>query len=147
MDTETRVKLAIYDTIARTGRAPTAPEVATALALSPDDVAAAFASLHARRLLVPEPGDATRIRMAPPFSGVETAFRVRSGGVTYYANCVWDALGVAAALGRDATIDARDGHSGQPMTLEVVNGAPVDTPCVVHFAVPAARWWADIVYT
>src|SRR5690348_3778039 len=139
MDIETRVKLEIYDTIARSGRAPTVPDVAAALALSPDDVAAAFASLHARRLLVPEPGDASRIRMAPPFSGVETAFRVRSGGVSYYANCVWDALGIAAALGRDATIGARDGHTEEPMTLEVRNGAPVDTACVAHFAVPAAR--------
>jgi len=37
--------------------------------------------------------------MAPPFSGVETAFPAEVQGRRYYANCVWDALGVPAALG------------------------------------------------
>jgi len=147
MDLDDTVKLEIYGTLARTGVAPTTFEVAHALALSPDEVSAAFGRLHQRRLLVPEPGDASRIRMAPPFSGIETPFRVRAGGTTYFANCVWDALGIPAALHRDAIVDARDGQTGEPMTLEVRNGAPVPAPCVVHFAVPAARWWTDIVYT
>ena len=42
-------------------------------------VAAAFDRLHRRRLLVPEPGTPSQIRMAPPFSGVETSFRVTTG--------------------------------------------------------------------
>jgi len=147
MDLDDAVKLEIYGTLAGTGKAPTASDVARALAIPSDDVAAAFARLHQRRLLVPEPGDPSRIRMAPPFSGVETAFRVRSGGVLYHANCVWDAFGIATALRRDAIIDAEDGHTGEPMTLEVRGGKPVATPCVIHFAVPAARWWTDIVYT
>ena len=147
MDLDDTVKLEIYGTLARTGAAPTAPEVATTLALPLEEVMAAFARLHERRLLVPEPGDPARIRMAPPFSGIETPFRVRSGGTVYYANCVWDALGIPAALRRDALVDARDGHSGGRMTLEIWNGVPVETPCVIHFAVPAARWWTDIVYT
>jgi len=33
------------------------------------------------------------------------------------------------------------------MTFEIKNGQPVPQPCVFHFAVPAARWWEDIVYT
>ena len=97
MTLDDAVKLEIYGRLAGTGTAPTAQEVATALALSQDEVTAAFARLHQRRLLVPEPGDAGRIRMAPPFSGIETTFRVRSGGIVYHANCVWDALGIPAA--------------------------------------------------
>ena len=147
MDLDDIVKLEIYGTLAGTGNAPTASEVARAVALPLDDVAAAFARLHQRRLLVPEPGDPARIRMAPPFSGIETAFRVRAGDTTYHANCVWDALGIPAALHRDAIVDARDGQTGESMTLEIRGGAPVGTPCVIHFAVPAARWWTDIVYT
>src|SRR5262245_26351362 len=131
MDLDDTVKLEIYGTLARTGSAPTTGDVARALALPLDDVAAAFARLQQGRLLVPEPGDASRIRMAPPFSGVETAFRVRSGGTTYFANCVWDALGIAAALHRDVVVDARDGHTAEPMTLEVRDGAPVPAPCVI----------------
>jgi hypothetical protein len=147
MSLDDTVKLAVYGRLAETGKAPTAQEVAAALALKPDEVAGAFARLHQRRLLVPEPGDPSRIRMAPPFSGIATPFEVRSDGVLYHANCIWDALGIPAALHRDAVIDARDGHTGEPMALEVLGGRPVSRPCVIHFAVPAARWWTDIVYT
>ena len=147
MDFDTTVKLAIYETVARTARTPTAREVAAALDAAPADVVAAFQRLHGQRLLGPEPGDPSRIRMAPPFSGVETGFRVRIQDRLYHANCVWDALGIAAALHRDAHIEAFDGHTMEPMALEVKDARPVPATGVAHFAVPAARWWADVIHT
>jgi Alkylmercury lyase len=147
MDFDTTVKLNIYKTIARTTHAPTSSDVATALSTSPEEVEAAFERLREKRLLVPEPGDGSRIRMAPPFSGVETAFRVVVEDKAYYANCVWDALGIAAALHTDAVIDASDGQTGEPILLEVRNREPVPQSCMIHFAVPASHWWDDIVYT
>jgi hypothetical protein len=147
MDFDTSVKLSLYEAIARTTRAPASAEVAAALSASPEEVEAAFERLHQKRLLVPEPGDPSRIRMAPPFSGVETPFRVKVQDKVYYANCAWDALGIPAALHADAIIEAADGHSGEAMRLEVRNGQPVSQPCAIHFAVPAARWWHDIIYT
>jgi hypothetical protein len=147
MDFDTAVKMNIYRTIAETAQAPTTTEVATALGVPVADVQAAFDRLHKKRLLVPEPGDPTRIRMAPPFSGVETPFHVKSGGKAYYANCAWDALGVAAALHQDALIEATDGFSGEALILEVREEKPMPGSCVAHFAVPAARWWDDILYT
>ena len=147
MDFDTRVKLRNYDTVARTTATPTTGEVATALHAPLADVEAAFRRLHAKRLLVPEPGDPSRIRMAPPFSGVKTDFRVRVEDKVYYANCSWDALGIPAALHRDAVVEATDGQTGEPITIEVRNAAPVPRPCVFHFAVPAARWWENIIDT
>jgi hypothetical protein len=147
MDFDTTVKLNIYEAIARTTQPPTTLDVARALNAPLEKVAGAFASLHKKRLLVPEPGDPSRIRMAPPFSGVETPFRVKVGDKLYYANCAWDALGIPAALHQDAVVEASDGHTGEPIRLEVRDEQPVPQPCVIHFAVPAARWWDDIVYT
>ena len=147
MDFDTAVKLNVYETIALTTQAPTLDEVAESLSASPEEVAAALERLHKKRLLVPEPGDPSRIRMAPPFSGVETSFRVKVRDKLYYANCAWDALGIVAALHSDAIIEASDGYSGEPMTMEVRNGQPVPQSCVIHFAVPAAHWWDDIIYT
>jgi hypothetical protein len=146
-DLDTKVKLSIYRTLADSGTAPTATEVARAVDQSEQDVRAAFARLHAKRLLVPEPGDFSRIRMAPPFSGVPTSFPVEARGKRYYANCVWDAFGIAAALRSDAICPATDGQTGEPLTLEVKNNRPLPQPYVAHFAVPAARWWDDIVFT
>jgi len=147
MDFDTAVKLNIYDTLARTARAPATHDVAAALRAPLADVEAAFRRLHEKRLLVPEPGDPSRIRMAPPFSGVETPFRVRIEDRVYYGNCAWDALGIPAALHRDAVVEATDGHTGEPIVLAVRDGRPVPEPCVTHFAVPAARWWEDILHT
>lgn len=147
MDFDTTVKQELYRIIAETARMPDAAEVAQAVQMPAEDVIAAFGRLHQRRLLVPEPGDATRIRMAPPFSGVETPFLVRVNGKGYFANCVWDGLGVAAALHSDAVVEASDGHTSEPMQLEVRGGAPLPVECVVHFAVPAAQWWDDIIFT
>jgi len=146
-DVDTTIKLAIYRAVAETGRVPDSARVAAASGFSEAEVRSSFGRLHARRLLVPEPDDPTRIRMAPPFSGIPTAFPVDAIEKRYYANCVWDAYGIPAALHADAVIPASDAFTGEPLTLEVRGGQPVPLPYVAHFAVPAARWWEDIVYT
>jgi hypothetical protein len=146
-DFDTAVKLSIYETVAATGRLPDAAGVARQLGAAEADVLAAFARLHGRRLLVPEPGDPARIRMAPPFSGAPTLFRVQASGIDYDANCVWDAFGVAAALRADADVDSQDAHTGEPLRLLVRDGRPVPAAAVAHFAVPAAHWWDDILFT
>ena len=146
-DFDTRVKVAVYDITAETAAIPTAAAVAKKMECSEINVLSAFGRLHAKRLLVPEPGDPRRIRMAPPFSGIPTAFPVDARGRRYYANCVWDAYGVAAALHSDAVIPAQDAYSHEPLTLEVRNGQPILKDYVAHFAVPAAKWWEDIVFT
>jgi hypothetical protein len=147
MDFDTAVKLHIYETIAQTTKPPTSLESARALNVSVAEMEAAFERLHKKRLLVPEPSDPSRIRMAPPFSGIETSFRVNVQGRLYYANCAWDALGIPAALHQDGVIEAVDGHTSEPLSLTVKDGKPIPQPCAIHFAVPAARWWQDIVYT
>jgi DNA-binding transcriptional MocR family regulator len=147
MDFDTSVKLKIYDIIAKTAKMPTSEDVASALDTSVNEVQAAFERLHKNRLLVPEPGDPNRIRMAPPFSGIETPFKVHGDDKVYDANCAWDALGVPAALRRDAVIEASDAHTGESIRIEVRGGKPVAQECVIHFAVPAAKWWEDIIYT
>lgn len=141
------MKLKLYSNTAKFGSIPTSYELSRELGVGRDEVESTFKRLEAKRLLVLEPGDQSRIRMAPPFSGVETTFPVQIGSTCYFANCVWDALGVAAALHSDAQIDARDGHTGEPITLEIRDGRPTANSAVSHFAVPAALWWRDIIYT
>ena len=144
---DTTVKLEIYRAFADTGRAPHARDIAAAVGISDSEAVESFGRLHARRLLVPEPGDPSRIRMAPPFSGIPTPFPVDALGKRYYANCVWDAYGIPAALHADAVIPASDAFTGESLTLEVRGGSAVPFPYVAHFAVPAALWWKDIIYT
>ncbi|MDB6147409.1 MAG: hypothetical protein JWO45_1073 [Spartobacteria bacterium] len=144
---DVEIKLAIYRLTAETGTIPTSAEVARQTDIAENEVQAAFGRLHAKRLLVSEPGEPSRIRMAPPFSVIPSAFPVDALGRRYYANCVWDGYGVAAALHADAVIPAADAYTGEPLILEVKNGAPILQPYVAHFAVPAAHWWDDIIHT
>jgi hypothetical protein len=43
-------------------------------------------------------------------------------------------------------IPASDGHTGEPLWLEVKNNQPVLRSYVTHFAVPASLWWNNIVF-
>lgn len=146
VDFDTRVKLAIYRHIAETTRAPAVAEVAEQMKARSKDVQRAYARLFSSRVLVLEP-DGVTIRMAPPFSGVPTQHRVRIGEKEYFANCAWDALGVPAALHRRADVFSRCEQTHEPLHIRVHDDGPEPTPCVAHFAVPAAQWWKDIVFT
>ena len=147
MDFDTSVKLNIYDTIARTTRMPTSIDIALLIGCSMADVEQAFQRLCDKRLLVLEPGTTSRIRMAPPFSGIETQHRVMVEDKVYFANCAWDAFGIAAALKKDAEIESACADCGKPLTFQIRDGKPLPQECVIHFAVPAAQWWRDIIYT
>jgi hypothetical protein len=146
MDLDLQVKLAVYRHFAETGRAPAVAETARAAGITAKEARDAYARLFARRLLVIEP-DGESIRMAPPFSGVPTPHRARVGEREYFANCAWDALGVPAALHRPGTVLSSCGHSGEPLRLEVSASGPGPSGWLFHCAVPAARWWQDVVYT
>jgi hypothetical protein len=146
MDLDTSVKLMIYRHFAATATAPTPEQVAEPLACSAAEVRAAFHRLRANRVLLLEP-DGETIRMAPPFSGVPTPHTVEIGRQRYFANCAWDALGIAAALHRAAVVRSRCGQSGEPLRLEVGTGGPEPSDWLFHCQVPAARWWADLVFT
>jgi len=119
MDFDIAVKMAIYKLTAKRGKIPNSTEVSNDLGVSNEDVKDAFERLYALRLLVLEPDDRSKIRMAPPFSGIETPFRVEVDRKSYFANCVWDAFGVAAALQRDRIIYTSDGFINDPLILEI----------------------------
>jgi Alkylmercury lyase len=145
-EADVQVKLALFREFAESGRAPSCNRVAARTGLSTDAVLGAFQSLRSQRLLWLEPDGAT-IRMAPPFSGVPTQHRVEAGGVDYYANCAWDALGVLAALHRPGRVRSRCEQSGEPLNLAVGENGPEPSTWVYHCLVPAARWWDNLVFT
>lgn len=147
MDFDTTVKLSIYQSIAETTQTPTSAGVAATLGSSIAEVEAAFQQLSQKRLLVLESGDPSRIRMAPPFSGIKTQHVVEIAGKSYFANCAWDAFGIAAALHQDAGIVSTCDDCGQTLNYEIKDGRPLPQAAAVHFAVPAAHWWQDIIYT
>jgi hypothetical protein len=47
-------------------------------------------------------------------------------------------------LGCDAVVETACPQSGELITVTVRDGTPHSTPCVLHMAVPLARWWDNI---
>lgn len=146
MDFDRGVKVAVYGAFATSGAPPSVALLAERLGAGRAEIRDAFARLRAQRVLVLEP-DGESIRMAPPFSGLPTPHRVVAGGVTYFANCAWDALGIPAALRRPGTVHSRCEQSREPLRLEVGGDRPPDSDWLFHCQVPAAHWWDDIVFT
>jgi hypothetical protein len=140
------VRLYIYRQIIDTGSAPEAAEAARALSCEPGDAEAAYRALADRRMIVLRPGSTT-VWMAMPFSNVQTPFTVISGGRAYYANCAWDAFGVAVVLGADSRIFTTCADCGGVLERKISNGILPEARGVVHFALPLRRWWEDIGFT
>ncbi len=123
---------------------PSAEEIAHEVGTTTADVETSLRRLAVDHVLVLAPGT-TSIWMAAPFSAIPTPFDVTVGGRHYFANCIWDALGIPACLHADARIDSSCPDCAEPMRLDVRDGAlkePADG--VLHFAIPAAKWWEDI---
>jgi len=146
LDLELKTKLAVYEHFAATGTRPSAGQIGARLGVDVGQVRDVFARLRAQRVLVLE-ADGESIRMAPPFSGVPTPHRVSSAGVSYFANCAWDALGIPAALHRPAVVSSRCEQSREPLELPVSERGPGPSSWLFHGVVPAAQWWDDIVFT
>jgi hypothetical protein len=140
------VRLHVFGRAAETGHVPTPAEAAEALGQPQPAIEEALRRLAAARVLILAPGT-TNVWAANPFCAVPSAFRVAARGRTYWGICVWDALGVLAALHDDGTVTAQCGDCAEELVLEVRGGELVRAEGVVHFGVPAARWWENIAFT
>jgi alkylmercury lyase-like protein len=142
---DTGVRLALYREFVTTGQAPSIERLSAVSQVPAEEVRAALERLAAGRAIVLQP-ESREILMAPPLSAVPTPFAVRCLGRQYFGTCAWDALGIPAMLGAGGTIAASCGCCGEAMSIELREGQASGAG-VIHFAVPARQWWADIVFT
>lgn len=145
-DTDLRVRAAVYDSVMSRTKPFTSPELSHALDLPLAEVREALERLASGRVLVLQP-ESREVLMAPPFSAVPTPFAVLAADRVYFGNCIWDALGIPAMLSCDGRVETSCGCCGEAMSMTVEDGALRSPEGLVHFAVPARRWWEDIVYS
>ena len=139
-------RVQIYKHFIDSGSAPTTAEIAVALNHDAGDVERAIVDLADAHTIVLAPGSRS-IWMAHPFSAVPTLYPVVSGGTSYWANCAWDAFGIAAMLGRDTQCVARCPECSQRMDLSVKRGAVSVVTGLVHFVVPPRHFWDNVAFT
>lgn len=140
------LRVAVYEEILTSGRVPTSRMLGDALGVSPADVRSALAALRIGKTILVHPSTG-EIWMAGPFSAVETPYRVISGDRAWWANCGWDMFGVAVIAGARATIVTRCTDCGESMTIVADPDAPPNVDALVHFLLPARRWYDDIGFT
>ena len=145
-DRDLALRNATYGLVVSLGRMPTAVETAVAHGIEAGEVESGWRRLHDEHAVVLD-ADTGAIRMANPFSGIPTPYRVAADGRSWFANCAWDAFGICAALGVDGRIEAECADCGEPIAIDVCDRRPDDESLLFHCLVPAAHWWDDIVFT
>ena len=134
-----------YRFLLRHEKSPAIYEIAAALRCPPAKVRAALARLsESHAFMQQENGELWRVA---PFSCIPTAFPVMVGKRSWFANCIWDALGIPAMLGKDAEIQAACGCCNFDMPLQIHKGKLSSSQGVIHIAVPACEWYKDVVFT
>jgi hypothetical protein len=146
MDVE-NLRLAVYRTFAREGRAPTGVDLAVEFDCSPEQVRDGLRELAgARHLALDADG---RIVMAHPFSAVPLGFSVMGASTLWWGGCAWDSFAMAHLLTwePDLLVATRCPACRTPHAWNVGRTTPPPGAQVAHFLTPAARMWDDVVRT
>jgi hypothetical protein len=91
--------------------------------------------------------------MAFPFSSIVTPFRVKVAGKDkeYFANCAWDAVAIHVALGKEQWISSYCHHCSEDIKIHLKDqrrvSAQSDSQPLVYLALPASKWWENILLT
>lgn len=141
-----QVRHFVYQNFAETTRPPSVGETARYFEVTNEEAIELYKELHHRHAFFLDL-ETLHIRMANPFSGIPTDFKVTANGKTYFANCAWDMLGIPAALHTDAIIEAKFTESNEEVKLEVKDGKVTNGELLVHFPLPFSRWYDDLVFT
>jgi len=129
------------------GGIPTRVSAMQALDLDYAQVSSSYRALTDTHVIVLN-RDTGEVWMAMPFSAVPTPFPVVVGGRAVWANCAWDAFGIAAALAQDIAFTTPCPSSGAVIAGGVRRGVAFAHPgAVAYVGVPAAQWWDDIGFT
>jgi Alkylmercury lyase len=140
---DTAVRLEVYRFFIDRGRPPVPAEIAEAVGTDQASVEDSLRRLAEGHVLVLAPGT-PYIWMANPFSAIPTPFSVEANGRTWFGNCIWDGLGIVAMVGGNGSVKTWCPDCGERLTVSVRDHESSSGEGVVHFAIPAARWWDDI---
>ena len=146
-----QVRYQINQFIFEKGFAPTAHELAKLTNQTKEEVTTALHQLVEQHALVLHP-DSTKIWIAHPFALFPTLFWVTSGTPqkekSWFSNCTWCSFGIAALCQpEDTQIHTKLSGEKEAVTIHISNGEVLEKDWVVHFPIPAKKFWNNVVYT
>ena len=125
------------------GACPTISALARKLETSETEVQGLLRELAAIHGVVLQP-HACEPWVIHPFSLTPTINWIKGDASSWWAPCVWCAIGVTVLVGGSTQIHTRYGAEAEPLAIEVVNGRPLREDVWVHFAIPPARAWDNV---
>jgi len=143
------VRKFIFDHFFEQATAPSLEEAMRHFGLSREEGFDQFKKLESNHHILLVPGT-QRILMANPFSAVNTPFRVRAGGMNYFANCAWDTVSLHVMLDMDARVEAYCHHCAEKIDISLSGGrVKSSTPSepLIFLSMPVARWYENLINT
>jgi hypothetical protein len=139
------LRLAIYTSLASTGRAPDNAALADTLGADASEIEAALRRLAASRHLALDASG--RIVLAHPFATIDLGFSVKGTHTLWWGGCVWDSFAIPHLVPDEpeVLVATTCQGCGRPHAWVVGRHAPPGGDQVAHFLVPAAHIWDDVV--
>jgi hypothetical protein len=144
--TDARLRLFIYDWLIAHGSAPSSEQIGEAFSESAGSIRARMAALKIGKTVLVHPRTG-EIWMAGPFAAESSEYRLTDGTTTWFANCAWDMYGVAVIIGRALDAVGPCVDCGETLAVRCDPQRPPTEEGVVHFLLPARRWYDDIGFT
>jgi hypothetical protein len=140
------LRVFVYNELLDRGMPPRITEIAVHFRVAPNEARRALAELRIGKTILVHP-QSGEVWMAGPFSATETPYRVTLGHRQWWANCAWDMFGIATIARAMVRVDTHCTDCGDPMNLVCDPDVPPNDRGVVHFLVPARRWYENIGFT
>jgi len=140
------LRVFVYDHLVASGSPPTLAEIAAHFGTTREVARQELGALRIGKTILVHP-ESGEIWMAGPFSKAETDYEVVTSDRSWWANCAWDMLGIPIVLNEEVQGRTRCTDCGSPMTFDCSPSHPPTLDAVVHFLVPARRWYEDIAFT
>ena len=140
------LRIFVYDDLLDRGVPPSIADIAARFGVAPNEARRALAELRIGKTILVHPLTG-EVWMAGPFAAGETPYRVTLGRRQWWANCAWDMFGVAVIAGATVRVDTRCTDCGEAISLICDPELPPNGDAVVHFLMPARRWYEDIGFT
>ena len=140
------LRLAIYRSLASTGRVPDDATLGAVLGAGADEIHAALGTLAAARHLALDEGHS--VVLAHPFSTIDLGFSVKGTRTMWWGGCIWDSFAIPHLVPDEpeVLVATTCQGCGRPHAWVVGRDAPPEGRQVAHFLVPAAHLWDDVVY-
>jgi hypothetical protein len=141
------LRLAVYTSLASTGRAPEIASLAATLGADEDEIEAGLRQLAAARHLALDAEG--RVAFAHPFSTIDLGFSVKGARALWGGGCVWAAFAIPHLVSDEpeVLVATTCQGCGRAHAWVVGRDTPPEGDQVAHFLVPAAHMWDDVDFT